>query len=119
MNDFPEEDPGAWDHLEDPEVTCQFCYHEVHGEVCHQPRCGCCLGTLEIPRLEKLAIMMHRPGFEPAFITSGNSYPPPVAPFYGREQAETQKASFESHVGSASPVGTWFTIEPYPLGGRA
>lgn len=69
--------------------------------------------------MERFAIKMHRPGFEPAFITSGNSYPPPVKPFYGRKAAEDAKASFESHVGLASPVGTTFTIEPYPIGGAA
>lgn len=60
---------------------------------------------------EKFAIRITYPNGFSTRMTSGNHYPPPVAPFYGREAAE----EFAEHCASLRiNERLTFTVEPYP-----
>lgn len=69
--------------------------------------------------MEKFAIRMTFPGggrIGDGLLTAGNSYPPPVAPWYGREAAEEAAAYMRS-----LPINKGYTFEvvPYPTEGGA
>lgn len=61
--------------------------------------------------MERFAVRVTYPSGYSTRLTSGNHYPPPVAPFYGQEAAQ----EFAEHCASVPQnEGQTFTVEPYP-----